>query len=54
MGSIVSVIGLGLMATRGFVTSSIGLVLVGVVLLVVGLLWKVAGDTSVKSRDGPA
>jgi len=40
MGGIISVIGLGLLVSRGFATSSIGLLVVGVVLLVIGLLWK--------------
>jgi len=40
MGSILSVLSLGLIASRGLVTAPIGLLAVGMVLLVVGLLWK--------------
>jgi hypothetical protein len=40
MGSIISVIGVGLLASRGLETNFIGIFLVGVVLLVIGLLWK--------------
>ncbi len=40
MGSIISVIGLTLLATRGVEPNYGGLLLVGIALLVLGLLWK--------------
>jgi UPF0716 family protein affecting phage T7 exclusion len=40
MGCIISAIGSILLATRGFSTDFIGLLSVGLVLLVVGILWK--------------
>jgi hypothetical protein len=40
MGCIISAIGAILIATRGFSADFVGLLAVGVVLLVVGLLWK--------------
>jgi hypothetical protein len=40
MGCIISVLGVALFAARGFSVACIGLLVVGIVLLVVGLLWK--------------
>jgi hypothetical protein len=40
MGCIITVFGVILLAVRGFETSFLGLSLVGIVLLVLGLLWK--------------
>ncbi len=40
MGCIITAIGVILLAARGFATSFVGLSLVGIVLLVLGLLWK--------------
>ena len=40
MGSIISVLGLGLLATRGIGIAYAGLLLVGLALLVLGLFWK--------------
>ncbi len=40
MGCIITAIGAGLFAARGFSTSYVGLALVGVVLLALGLIWK--------------
>jgi hypothetical protein len=40
MGGIISVLGTILLAVRGYSTSLVGLLAVGIVLLVVGLIWK--------------
>jgi hypothetical protein len=40
MGGIISVLSLGLVASRGFETLDAGLLAVGVALLVVGFFWK--------------
>lgn len=40
MGGIILILGIALLATRGLATSFLGLLVVGVVLLVLGLLWK--------------
>ena len=40
MGSIISVLGAGLLTARGLDTAYFGLLGVGVVLLILGLLWK--------------
>jgi len=42
MGGIISILGLALMATRGIEIASVGLFLVGVILLILGLVWKKA------------
>lgn len=40
MGCIISVLGGALLVTRGYSPAPVGLLVVGMVLLVVGLLWK--------------
>jgi hypothetical protein len=40
MGCIISIIGAFLLIARGFSTELLGVLVVGLVLLVVGLLWK--------------
>jgi hypothetical protein len=40
MGGIISVLSLGLLASRGFETAAVGLLAVGIALLVLGALWK--------------
>lgn len=40
MGCIISAIGAVLLTTRGFSTDFVGLLAVGLVLLVIGILWK--------------
>ena len=40
MGCIISALGVILLAARGFSEDYVGLLAVGIVLLVVGLLWK--------------
>jgi hypothetical protein len=40
MGAIISILGLGLLASRGYSEDFLGLIGVGVLLLIVGVLWK--------------
>ena len=40
MGSIISVLGIGLIAIRGVETAYFGLLAVGVILLAIGAVWK--------------
>lgn len=44
MGCIISIIGAFLLIARGFSTELLGVLVVGLVLLVVGLLWKKPKD----------
>ncbi len=45
MGSIISILSLALMATRGLQISFGGLFAIGLVLLVLGLFWKQSGKS---------
>jgi len=49
MGCIISAIGAILLATRGFATDFIGFLAVGIVLLVLGTLWKSGKPDGVRS-----
>jgi len=49
MGCIISAIGAILLATRGFATDFVGLLAVGLVLLVLGILWKSQKPDGVRS-----
>ncbi len=40
IGCIISIIGTGLLAARGFETAYVGLLAVGLPLLVLGILWR--------------
>jgi hypothetical protein len=40
MGAIISILGLGLLASRGYSEDFLGLIGVGVLLLILGVLWK--------------